>query len=349
MGQKWAQSIKEGRYASVIFIGCHPANVENPVPNAIDMALAGENGYDFAHLFALQRMTRHIHTTIDNQQNDSARELGPQYVFANMTRAPASFDFFPWLIHKEMCRVAAGAPAPLKVGFFFGKNNDKDDALGEGGRRRKQFDNIILPMLRLVGAVEDETALLGQTDDTHAWGPAIALYKKGQKFPELQTPITVESKIPPVVITLREAGHVEHRNSVIGVWIDFAKYLADRGERVLFVRDTAKADEAIPGWPTCPEASKDLLYRVALYKSAKCNIFTSNGPATLAWMLPNPWILFQQLNNSSDYQPEWEAGWRRFVGTEPYKQLPWATENQRIVWERPKLENMIQAWEDLKL
>src|SRR5262245_38495641 len=47
--------------------------------------------------------------------------LGADYACYNAATGPMNFDFLTWLVEAEMTRVREGAPAPLKVGFFFGR------------------------------------------------------------------------------------------------------------------------------------------------------------------------------------------------------------------------------------
>jgi hypothetical protein len=52
-----------------------------------------------------------------------------------------------------------------------------------------------------------------------------------------------------VTITLREAVHFPARNNRVLDWIEVAKWLSRQGDRVVIIRDTAKAAEPIVGAP----------------------------------------------------------------------------------------------------
>ena len=98
-----------------------------------------------------------------------------------------------------------------------------------------------------------------------------------------------------ITITLREASHQEDRNSRLEEWIKVADWLEHQGYEVVFVRDTEKAEETISGYTISPEASLDLLYRGALYESAKMNLFTANGPAALCTVTNDiPYLMMVQ-------------------------------------------------------
>src|SRR6185436_290868 len=112
------------------------------------------------------------------------------------------------------------------------------------------------------------------------------------------------------------------------------------GEDVIFVRDTAKADEPIEGIETSPRASRDFLYRAALMFSARANMFVANGPSLLAWYSDVPFLNFKLL---CPEEPEWGPGkpafWHRH-GMAPGDQLPWTAPTQRLVWEEDELKNI---------
>ena len=58
-----------------------------------------------------------------------------------------------------------GAPGPLKVGFWLGR--DGKTGVGTPARRRA-FDNVVRSALPLIGAVEDNRAILGRAKHYYA-------------------------------------------------------------------------------------------------------------------------------------------------------------------------------------
>jgi hypothetical protein len=154
----------------------------------------------------------------------------------------------------------------------------------------------------------------------------------------------------PVTITLRECEHQTARNSNYPAWRDFGHWLEERGERVIMVRDTRFADPVFntPGMPTtCPEASRDLHIRAALYGQAKMNFFVSNGPWTLACFSDWPWCMFVRVEEGEAAEVNQPWYWRDYMGVDQEGQLPWQTPRQRIVYEPDTFENLKSAWQQL--
>ena len=149
----------------------------------------------------------------------------------------------------------------------------------------------------------------------------------------------------PVTITLREAEHYTFRNSNIKAWLKFAGDLKDKGEDVIFIRDTAKGNETITGFETHPPASFNISARAAIYERAKCNLFVSNGPCSLAWFLPSPYLTFIRFHDPN-YEVHSTDFWREQCGLEPGAQWPWAKPGQRLVYEADDYENLCAAWEE---
>src|SRR5215472_7787747 len=179
--------------------------------------------------------------------------LDASYVRYNLCCGPLGFDFLVWLIRAEMNRIRHGAPAPLKVGFW--KSAVPAKWLTAHGRRRQHWlDNVFRPMLGFIGAVEDERAVYGHCDDTYLTRPIVEDSRKGIPVPMMVPP---RGGVPgAVTITLREKRNDSReeliRNSNVDGWVRFAEMLQRRGETVIVIRDTAKADEPIPGITTHP-------------------------------------------------------------------------------------------------
>lgn len=286
--------------------------------------------------------------------------LGADYVCYNAARGPLNFDFIAWLVDAEMTRVREGAPAPLKVGFFWGR----DGKAGFGTPRREQFfRNVVRPALALIGAVEDPAAVDGRHKSSYVLRDVSASAKRGETLPTFRASEIAIANMRqslggrrPVVITLREADHWPARNSHLQSWFRFADEIERSGEFVIFVRDTAKVGERLGGghqcYPTCSRASTELDMRMALYASAKVNLFTSNGPWSLALFSDRPWLMFVPVCGDDDpYRPNTPTFWRESSGVEQFGQYAWSRPDQRIVWSRTTpaddYETLVAAWDEL--
>jgi hypothetical protein len=307
-----------------------------------DVALEKSQRETVGRLFAM------LDASIDNwtlpPRDDS---LDASYVCYNIAFSPLGFDFIYWLIDAEMTRVREGAPAPLKVAFWCGKKGDTR------ADRLAWLNNMMRPSLAFVGAVEDSTALLGRHKEVYVPRDIVAAVKAGETLPMLRPPrvIPVKSGKPPVTITLREADHWPERNSNMDAWLRFARKLKKSGERVIFVRDTARAGESLYDrtceLETYPAASLDLGERLSLYEAAKANLFVSNGPAVLATHGTRPWLQFIPIVDEGGYfRANTRSFWRDNMGVEPPGQFPWSRPDQRIIWQEDSYENIVAAWEE---
>jgi len=318
--------------------------------------MAGIGGLHVAVNYGLDLLKRSVMTEIDIRNPPLADpNATADRVLYNVSKMPCSFDFAPWLLSAEQQRIREGAPAPLKVAWFFGRDDNIDNSLGTE-QRRQNFHGIMRPILDLIGAVEDPSALNGRQPAEISLAPIVRAHRDGLELPTFKIP--EHAKIGargqflanlgrmPVTITLREAEHTPHRNSNLPEWLKLAKWLEDRGEKVIFVRDTAKADEPLPGWSTAPEASKQLHLRALLYSVAKANLFVSNGPMVFAYMGDRPWLVFNAIDDSPEakYHANTSAGWREFTGIDVGGQFPWSRPDQRLVWANDTFEVMRSAW-----
>ena len=138
-------------------------------------------------------------------------------------------------------------------------------------------------------------------------------------------------ELAPVVITLREAGYWPHRNSNLPEWLRFAEHLKEEGEKVIFVRDTAKAAKPLAEFLTWPKAALNLDVRMALYERARFCFFVANGPAGLAMFSNVPHVQFQTQYPGAQC-PQW----------------PWAAEDQRLICALDSYENLSREWERIK-
>lgn len=275
-------------------------------------------------------------------------KLDKSYVCYNVTSSPLSFDFTTWMVDAEMTRIREGAPGPLKVGFWFGRDG-KTGFGGDNFNRKAMLDNVVRPSMKLIGAVEDPLATEGHNKEFFSYKYIVEAVKNGEKVPIFKSDVPCDLEPGYVTITLRETSYWTERNSRIDEWVQFAKYLKNKGERVIFIRDTAKADEPIEGFETLPRASRDLLYRCSVYDNAKCNLFVSNGPISLAYFGTRPWLKFFEIDNTGLYPPATEAFWEACCGIKFGEQWPWSSDKQRIVWKPDYYTNLVLEWEKLGL
>lgn len=354
MLKRWVERAEQGQVAFGVVVMCEsPVHSVSDHAGALGLTFAANWGLDSAKLILAEKMhSRHM-------MPEAAPTENGDRVCYDVSKGPACFDFIAWLIIAEMNRRRTGAPFPLKVGF---KMLDTPDEHAKHAKLRQGFyDNVILPSLAFVGAVEDDESCTAPTMERYTIGPVVQFAKAGEEVPRLKPSVDAVKAVneylmeatagqPPVTITLREAPYWDFRNSNLEEWLKVAEYLEAQGERVIFVRDTAKAMEPIEDFDTCPAASLDLDTRLALYESAKCNLFVSNG----CWMLglhgSKPWLMMVEPNGMSPFFPETPQFWVQWHGISPglNEQFPWSLPTQRVIWKRDNADNIIEAWEKLK-
>lgn len=309
-------------------------------PNIAVADFAGDLALQPGVLAAMDVAKQRIADSIDNwQAPEPDTTLDASFVCYPVTTAPLGFDFLIWLITSEMRRIRFGAPGPLKVGFWLGK------VPMDTPRQVSWLNNVFRPMLPLIGAVEDNRAVLGHNCKVYLPSAIMEYADRGESLPELKSSLPPVYTDPYVTITLREATHWPHRNSDIPSWINFASYLEANGYKVIFIRDTAKAEESLGTYRTDSEAAKDLVRRMAVYEGAICNLGVANGPMGLCLFSKLPYINFCPVEDaSSDYKPNTPEFWKHRQGLEVGQQWPWATKQQLTVWKKDTYQNIIEAW-----
>lgn len=293
------------------------------------------------------------------------KEVEPDAACYDLAISPSSWDFAVWLITAEMNKRRLGCDKPLRVAFMAGPEQGfrRDNLPGASVRGKQQMlGNVVKPLLPLIGAVEDQSAYAGFSSHCYVLKPVVDAARNGEEVPKFrpsEADLTwidnwlgeeiVFSKPPraiavaPVTITLREADYWPMRNSDLGAWEEFALRRRAEGETIVFIRDTAKADVAMP-FHSCPRASREVGIRAALYHRAKVNLFVSNGPMMLAVFGDRPFLIFNELVPGSCANAE---QWRDLNGLEVGEQYPWATPLQRLTWSRDTIENIEAAWQKL--
>lgn len=334
--EKWLARAREGEMNFVALVICESPNVYgcDHAGNS-QMAPLAIEGFDLlrADLEQAVRAT---------MAPDPDPALGADYVTYNLAAGSAGYDVVPWLADAVMTMRRAGLPGPLKVNFWLGTA----DAPPLEGDRLKLFRHVMRPALALFGAIE--TKKIGHAKMFFSTRDVTEASRAGEEVPLLKArPLPLGCQ-PPVTITLREAESWPHRNSNMPAWLAFAELLSDRGETVIFVRDTHKAHEPLGNWPTSPMASRELPYRMSLYQSAKANLFVSNGPAVLGIFGDRPYLQFIEIMaDDHPYPVNTEKFWREHQGIAVGEQWPWARPDQRIVWKKDEYDTIVEAWDNL--
>lgn len=347
--ERAAKTVRGGDIASVAVI-----LIKNPTDH--HAVFGGRAGLEGAAITAAHLLIAEL---VDKLRRRNMSPIHPNApanrVFYNRMKMPLQWDFWAVLIQAVMNMNREGVPGPLRVGWF----PDPEEGVWSPDQAQA-FNNLMRESLQLVGAVEDQSVLdngrnMGEHENVCSYAHVIQAYNAGEPLPKVSAPeaaleamrgaLMKEFGQKPVTITLREAHYHPFRNSNLPEWLKLASWLESRGEKVVFVRDTAKRNEPIEGFTTIPAASEHVLARCALYQEAKCNWFVSNGPAMLAMFLDTPWFMVNRLTEErSDFKANTAAGWRVATGLEPNAQWPWAKRNQRIIWEHDTFEPMRDAW-----
>jgi hypothetical protein len=323
------------------------------------IAVASINGnskvaYDYAGAIALENQLLAPLTTLKQELEARvmSRLLGPRdfnknasYVEWNCIACPVNWDFLIWLVDAEMTRIRLKGPPPLRIHFSRFEELDQQSV--------DFIDNVFRPTLGLIGAVEDVDAKGGRHKPYYLPQDIVLASRAGEPVPKLRAPMLARAKMEgwlhgtrPVVITLREAPHWQHRNSNLEAWTRFAGDLQGKGHDVIFLRDTYKAAEPIIGSATCPIASWSVPLRMALYELALCNLCISNGPCGLAFFTDTPYLYFLNTRKDELYVPNNPEFWLRAHAMREGEQWPWALPTQRLIWGSDSYANICAAWEE---
>jgi hypothetical protein len=350
---KWIGYAKQGQLKFACVIGSRGGD-------DVQSDWAGAQGSEFAVCFGLDDTKRLITEDLRSRMMPNLKQdPDPSCWEYNLAQGSVGFDFHSWLVRAEAKRRELGAPGPLKVHFHVGEKGI-GSALNSPGRIQ-MFMNVVRPMLTLMGAVESSDAANGSRLDARdhfSYKPLHAAYAKHgpdvlPKFKASEEAKDNVSKIlnnlgiyrRPVVITLREEPRIPHRNSNLPEWIKFADWLKEKHLcEVVFVRDTAKAEEGIQNHFCIPEASRLLEIRMALYEIAGINFFVSNGPAVLTWFSDCNWIMVHKLDPNDPYDANTPASWEAYTGVPPGGQFPWARSQQAFVWGEDNFETLSAAF-----
>ncbi len=307
---------------------------------------AGANGVENLARRALKTVDAELKATVDQRKLGKRNlDLSASYVEYHLSGTPMCWDFLIWLIAAEMTRVRLGGPPPLRVAFTKGEGLSEES--------KSFFERVFRPLLPLIGAVEDVNAVGGRHRPIYVPIEIVNWCRGGQKVPIVRASQEARETMKlwlhgtrPITITLREAGHWPNRNSQIKDWLKFAKDLEDQGEDVIFIRDTLKANEALPGFCSAPICAFNVDLRMALYEQAKVNFGVSNGPMGLTLFSEVPYLYFvnQQPEDKGyiGHKGEW---WFQSNGIAPGEQWPWARSDQYMIWKRDNYKDLCEVWE----
>lgn len=334
------EELKKGRTRYLGFVRCES-------PTHADMQYGGSTGCEFAANWGYDLLKNALQPKFSRSSAAASSHLDMSYACYDLRRAPLSFDIIPWLVDREMSRIRSGTPGPLKVAF----TAPAEDRLITP-RNKLMLEAVLIPIVSMIGVIDPVAATAWNRAEFYCNMPVVEAAKRGETVPLLKPLAFAVARAeeivagrPPVTITLREAEHDPLRNSKTEEWLRFARYLQDSGERVIIIRDTAKANEPLPGFEICSEAAINIHVRLALYERAKTNFFVSNGPVALAMFSEAPFVFINELLEHSDSGNRAES-WAVYHGTPPGEQLPWSRPDQRIVWADETYENIRAAWDD---
>jgi len=275
--------------------------------------------------------------------------------FYDLQMSPPTYDIVAFLLAAEHYRRQEGAERiAIKVlrGPAGGFRRDRlwPHSLAE---RQAMLDRVALPMARmLLGAtveVCDERPTwrtlpersIGFLSRLHGLRMQVEMMRRGIRPLRPKIPLPRDPEL--VTITLREAEHWTQRNSNVADWCRVARLIADRGYRVVVIRDTLRAGEPLPGIETSPVASRDLERRATLYREAAVNLGVSGGPLWFALALDAPTLIFRP---ASVGHPASSLDYIAACGIEPGGQIPGAPPYQRLVWADDTAADILAAFDD---
>jgi hypothetical protein len=194
---------------------------------------------------------------------------------------PGSFDFLWQLQNMKAVAYQEGYDTP-QILFDFDTYNPP-----KGAGHALFLNNVIRPLMKMFG-VKETKEKQGKVCYGMFYNTA-GMTRYYETFGLLPFPWRVDTEAEQwaesyrgaVVITLRHCNHFPERNSNLPEWLKAAEAIRNRGERVVFVPDTAVPNPPVNDFECLPEASVDLEKRAALYAVAQANLFICNGPATL--------------------------------------------------------------------
>lgn len=281
--------------------------------------------------------------------------------FYDLAVSPPTFDVLGFLATAERKRIELGEPT-LRIVIVPGPDNGfrKDNLPPRDPKvRMRMLKKIVLKLCKLLPSV-------GEVVHCETRADAVA-FKTGHVFPDgydeaqpvmsygtklitnairagcmpfrADRPVTKNDRL--IAITLREAHYWPSRNSNLPEWQKVARHFMKAGYEVVFVRDTEQATKALPGLRTDPDASISLQSRLALYETARLNMFVNNGPAALAMLSQNVALLTSKMETAD--APCTNAAYFAAHGMPKGEQLP--RPDCHILWADDRADLLIPAAE----
>ncbi len=302
---------------------------------------------DLLHQIANNRFAYTVNTHGEGFFQSALKHNTLEAVY-DLNLAPGSWDFIWSLMSIENVRRDMGYS---RVKVHFKSGSDKGFRPNEvidlnHSQKSGMLNNVVRPMLKMFGMEEASEVSESAIPFDYAPRHVVECFKETGKLARFYPSIMARKwalglEQPYVTITLRECSYWPQRNSDIAEWIKFAKKL-DR--KVIFVRDTANAYEPIDGFDISPSASKDVDYRLALYRRAEMNFGVNNGPCGFGWAASDiPYLTFNTMPDSYVCNdPVW---WRAHMGIDIGEQWPWHNPaKQRMIWAKDTSDNIAAAW-----
>lgn len=287
------------------------------------------------------------------------------FAYCDLAFCPVSFDFVTWLVRAMKERDDRGCNG-LHVVVV-----PKDDGLGGFSRHWGKHDeaatrwrlwHVVMASVPLAGATvtlagsRDDAAKVGH-DSAYRWwpggkahfmGPLVEAARKGEAIPKLQATAGARRYIetwldgfrslkPLVTLTTRQQTTDPDRNSNPVAWEHFQTWLETQGIRPVVLSD---ANVALGQGRGFTEMDPDL--RLALYERAKINLIGNNGPQELLKFSNASYLAFGQA-----LSPGWRDHFLKYFGMKFGDQLPWARDDQRLVYRRDDFEILKDEFQKL--
>lgn len=279
--------------------------------------------------------------------------------FYDLIHGPVSYDFVTWLVRARFIANQRGLEG-LHVVIV-----PKEDGLGGFARHwgehteaatRWRLQHIVVascPLMKATVTVaptrDMAIRLMRSEDDTwwpegkaHFMGPLVKASKEGAAIPRLKATDQAREYVnawlapygkPVVTLTQRSQTTDPGRNTNSSEWALLADWLVAQGYKVVGLFDS---HVELAGGRGYAVLSPDL--RLALYEYAKVNVVGNNGPQELLKFSDAPYVAMGQA-----LTPGWKDHFRKYFGMEVGEQLPWARDDQRLVYEPDTFENMKRA------
>jgi hypothetical protein len=222
----------------------------------------------------------------------------------DLERRPWTWDFYTWLVTGRANGMTA---VDFKLQGAKSTKWSMDESL-------KRFWNYLEPGPRELAGMQVTIDGAGQEIE----GASTSMLSLPERFERLEL-VYPAKREHEYTVTLRDTFHRKDRNSNVQVWRQFAKEI---GAHVI--------DDSRHHPITLRE-------RYTFYANARMNYGVPNGPFSILWYTKYPMCMF-----SDPDVPDSNKAWTGH-GVKPGQQLPWFLDNQKIVWEKATVKNLMQA------